>query len=82
MIMKKITNIIVAILISILPVISFGQSTVPAPPGHGESGDQTDGNGGGAPIGGGVVMLLTMGAAYGGKKYYDYRRKMQNEMEE
>jgi len=31
--------------------------------------------GGSAPIGGGVAMLMAMGVAYGGKKYYDYRKK-------
>jgi hypothetical protein len=27
-----------------------------------------------------VAMLLAMGAAYGGKKVYDYRKKIRNEM--
>ena len=52
----------------------------PPPDNHGESGDQE--RGGTAPIGGGIAMLLTMGAAYGGKKYYDYRKKLNSEMED
>ncbi len=77
--MKKITNIIAAFLITILPLISFGQDVPPPPANHGETDDQEPR---GAPIGGGVAMLVAMGAAYGGKKYYDYRKKLNNEMED
>jgi len=28
----------------------------------------------GAPIGGGLFILLGLGAAYGGKKWYDHRK--------
>ncbi len=31
-------------------------------------------HGGGAPIGGGLFILLGLGAAYGGKKWYDHRK--------
>lgn len=31
--------------------------------------------GGGAPVGSGVIMLLTMAAGYGYKKIYDLRKK-------
>lgn len=43
----------------------------PPPPGggHGQGGNQTPG--GSAPVGSGLVMLLALGAAYGGKKIYD-----------
>lgn len=77
--MKNILKFTVAFLIIILPLISVGQAP-PPPNGHGEPGDQSPG--GSAPIGGGIAMLLTMGAAYGGKKYYDYRRKMRSEVED
>jgi len=78
--MKTIKITTIVFLIFILPFISVGQGNVPPPPdNHGESGDQENGS---APIGGGIAMLLTMGAAYGGKKYYDYRKKMKNEMED
>lgn len=33
--------------------------------------------GGGAPIGGGLFILLGLGAAYGGKKIWDYRKKLE-----
>ena len=45
------------------------QSGPPSPPGSGGSGDSP---GGGAPIGDGLVLLLTMGAAYGGFKGYKF----------
>ncbi len=58
-------------LVAILSLVSFnGFAQVPPPPpngGHGQSGNQ---NGGSAPIGGGLFVLLGLGAAYGGKKLY------------
>jgi len=48
----------------------------PPPPGHGETGNVP---GGGAPIGGGLFILLGLGLAYGGKKLYDMRK---NDLEE
>lgn len=45
----------------------FSQS--PPPPPQGEN-PRTDGNRQGAPIDGGLGILLAMGAAYGGKKVY------------
>jgi len=38
----------------------------PPPSGHGESGNQVPG--GGAPIGGGLFILLGLGVVYGAKK--------------
>jgi hypothetical protein len=46
----------------------------PPPPGvHGETGNQTP-PGGGVPVGSGLVILLALGAAYGGKKVYEMRK--------
>ena len=47
----------------------MAQGPPPPPPGsgHGQSGNQTGGN---APVGGGLFILLGLGAAYGGKKIY------------
>jgi len=45
----------------------------PPPPGHGEDEDQP------APVGGGLTILLAMGAAYGAKKVYDARKKLRND---
>ncbi len=48
---------------------TFAQSNPPAD--HGATVDQA---GGGAPIGGGLFILLGLGVAYGGKKLYDKRK--------
>ena len=48
----------------------------PPPPdgGHGQGGNQPAG--GGAPIGSGIAILLSLGAAWGGKKVYQaYKNK-------
>jgi hypothetical protein len=29
-----------------------------------------------------MAMLLAMGAAYGGKRYYDYRKKLKSRIED
>ena len=50
---------------------SFSQ-TAPPPNSHGQTTDQAAG--GGAPIGGGLFILLGLGAAYGGKKWYDHKK--------
>jgi len=79
--MKKLIYIIVMIIISNIPQSSFSQTKIPDPPfQHGSTHDEP--NGGGAPIGGGVLILLGLGVAYGGKKYYDFRQKINNELEE
>nr|NQU90078.1 hypothetical protein [Bacteroidota bacterium] len=43
----------------------------PPPPGHGSMGNVP---GDGAPIGSGITFLLLLGAAYGGKKVYDFSK--------
>ena len=54
-----------------LMMVLNGFTQPPPPPsgaGHGASGNQT---GGSAPIGSGLVVLLSLGAAYGGKKVFN-----------
>ncbi len=46
----------------------------PPPGGHGSGSNQPPG--GGAPVGNGIVFLITMAAGYGGKKLYDFRKKI------
>ncbi|MDA3943784.1 MAG: hypothetical protein PF694_09640 [Bacteroidetes bacterium] len=63
--------------------ISFGASQLsaqappPPPDGHGATGNQDAG--GGAPIGGGLGILLALGAAYGGRKVYRAWKDQQEE---
>lgn len=70
-----------AILLSLF-ITSVVLADPPGPPG----GNPTGGGGGtpvGAPIDGGLSILLAMGAAYGGKKLYQARKeKHEDEQEE
>jgi len=54
----------------------------PQPPGngHGQTGNQPPG--GGAPIGGGLAILLSLGAAYGGRKVYCFWQQQKEDLEE
>jgi len=72
-------NLVIIILITLITGFSLDSTAqVPPPPpsgGHGESGNQPAGNG--APIGSGLFILLGLGAAYGGKKVWDFRKKLE-----
>jgi hypothetical protein len=74
--MKEITKALVAIMIGI--ALSFNvqnvfAATPPDPGGGPGSGDFPVG--GGAPLSGGLVMLISMGVAYGFKKAYGNQTK-------
>jgi len=58
--------------LSVLPLLSIGQTTDPGGPGGAPGGTPV---GGGAPIEGGLFILLSLGAAYGGKKVFDLNKK-------
>lgn len=72
--MNKIIKLIVTgLFIFFLPIGIMAQDPPPPPDsGHGQNGDQDAG--GGAPIGSSLLLLLGMGAAYGGKKVYDMKK--------
>ena len=54
--------------------ISFAQ--FPPPPPSGDKGGSSNGvPGGGAPIGSGIVLLISLAAGYGGKKVFDFKKK-------
>ncbi len=59
------------VVIGFFAIRSVGQP--PPPSGHGEDGDQQP-----APIGSGLVILMALGAAYGAKKVYDARKRLNN----
>lgn len=70
--MKTLIKILLIALFAFNTSLLFSQSAPPPPPsGHGQSGNQPAGNG--APIGSGLGILLALGAAYGGKKVWDYK---------
>jgi hypothetical protein len=67
--MKKIYKVLLTGLIFLASTTLIAQDVPPPPPAaHGVTGNQ---DGGGAPIGGGLFILLGLGAAYAGKKVYD-----------
>jgi hypothetical protein len=70
--MKKINKILLIVLITLTftSVDIFAQGPgPPPPPGHDATGNQ---EGGRAPIGGGLFILLGLGAAYSGYKGYKF----------
>ena len=78
--MKNITKLTKATLILTLffgwnLLAMAGPGGPPPPPGggHGQGGNQAPG--GGAPIGSGIAILLSLGAAWGGKKVYNAFQK-------
>ncbi|MBU2650904.1 MAG: hypothetical protein KKA81_08210 [Bacteroidetes bacterium] len=64
---KSISILILLIFIGLSTNQIFASSPPPPPPGHGSSGNVP---GGGAPIGSGLAVLLGLGAAYGGFRFY------------
>jgi hypothetical protein len=72
---KVILNLIITGLFIVVPVIMVTASAPPPPPPGGPGGGTPIG--GPAPIGSGIVMLLSMGVAYGAKKIYDARKKLE-----
>ncbi len=78
--MEKIKNKILTVLfVLLLSSPAFTQGP-PPPPGEGGNGTpgqdigNQNGNSGGAPIGPGIVILLSFGALYTGKKLYNKRK--------
>ena len=70
--MKKVKLIFTGLIILFLSFGLMAQTDPPDPPGeHGSDEDQQ----GRAPIGGGIFILLSLGVAYGGKKFIDFRKK-------
>ena len=65
---KNIKLLIVAVLISSLPLLSLGQNPPHPNGGGGPSGGNTP-VGGGAPIDGGLSIMLLLGVAYGSRKF-------------
>jgi hypothetical protein len=74
---KAILNLIITGLLIAVPVIIASASAPPPPPPPGGPGSDTPIGGGPAPIGSGLVMLISMGAAYGAKKVYDARKRLE-----
>lgn len=71
--MKKIFLTLIVLFIAMMPLLA---QDPPPPPTQGtNTGTNGPPIGGGAPIGSGLLLLVGMGAAYGGKKVYDIRKR-------
>lgn len=71
----RILRILFTAFLLISPGISSLAQAPPPPPRDAQSGGGGGGPVGGAPIDGGLVILLALGAAYGGKKVLGSRKK-------
>jgi hypothetical protein len=71
---RTLTVLLMMAMLSITPAL-LAQDPPPPPDSHGETGNQSP-PGGGVPVGSGLVILLALGAAYGGKKLFDARRRL------
>ena len=74
--MKKTIITILIVIASVTTSSLLAQAPPPPPPDHGQTGNQ---NGGNAPVGSGVLILLGLGAVYGGKKVYDLKKEVLEE---
>jgi hypothetical protein len=72
---KVILNLILIGLLIIVPVIIVSASAPPPPPPGPGTGELPIG--GTAPIGSGLVMLISMGMAYGARKIYNARKRLE-----
>ena len=73
---KAIINLIITGLFIIVPVI-IASASAPPPPPPPPGGGSTPIGGGTAPIGSGLVILMSMGAAYGAKKVFNARKRLE-----
>lgn len=70
--MKKILTATLITLGLLLTCTTLISQPPPPPADHGVAGNQNADNG--APIGGGLFILLGLGAVYGGKKLFDLQK--------
>jgi len=73
--MKKIIIRLIAVLLFLCSPLFINNifADQPPDPGGGPTGDPV---GGGAPIGGGLIIMAVLGAVYGTKKVFDARKKL------
>ncbi|RLD62297.1 MAG: hypothetical protein DRJ05_00750 [Bacteroidetes bacterium] len=76
--MKKIIRSIIVVIFLLATPIFMSNSFADAPPDPGGGGPGTGDLpvGGGAPIGGGLIIMLALGAAYGSKKTFDAKKSL------
>lgn len=69
--MKKVIFTAAFLMIGVMTLLSQDPPPPPDNPSNGGNGPV----GGGAPIGSGIAILLALGAGYGAKKVYDFRKR-------
>mgnify|MGYP003592161168 CR=1 FL=1 len=67
---KHLSKSLTLIALTIWASVSFAQVPPPPPSGHGSGGNVPAG--GGATLGGGIGIIIALGAAYGGRKLYQF----------
>jgi hypothetical protein len=73
---NKIRILAISLTIGLFIGLNTNSIAQPPPPvNHGSGGNQ--GAGGAAPIGSGLLVLLGMGAAYGAKKVFNARKRLE-----
>ena len=78
--MKSIIKILVIVMLTLSTSQFFAQPPNPNS-GNDPSGGNNTVNGGGAPIGSGLFILLGLGAAYGGRKTYKFYQDKKESLE-
>lgn len=74
---KSIISLIITGLLILVPVIYSNAAAPPPPPPPGGPGGTDQPIGGTAPVGSGLIILISMGAAYGAKKVYNARKRLE-----
>lgn len=80
-IFSQLKRVFLVAVFTLFMVVAFGQNP-PPPPGGGSGTENNSGNqlGGNAHIGGGVLILLALGLAYGSKRVYDLKKAQKEEI--
>ena len=77
-IIKHGKKLLVVLMFTGLTFGGYAQTDPPPPPGGGGSTNTNNADnqlGGKAHVGGGILILLTLALGYGGKRFYDLRKK-------
>ena len=71
--MKNIIKTAATLLTITVLSLTLSAQVPPNPNGGSDPGGGNTPVGGGAPVGSGLLVLIALGAAYGGKKVYDFK---------
>lgn len=78
---QQLRKLILIAVFTIFSMVAFSQGPPPPPGGGSNSGNNGSNDlGGNAHIGGGILILLALSVAYGGKRVYDLRDTKKEEL--